>query len=238
VQNFKETDIMKQIIFILSIFIFSSTFGQVENYDLLTKNIKSSNIMTITKYRKSNKFPNGEKKFKLEFNKERQLILIEEYEYPMGPENPIVMRQEIKYDKEGKKVAILIKAPGGNTAIDTLIYNDNDDLIKKQRIAGGQVVKTWDYSNPKKDNEKQKEFNENGHLVKLSESIDNYITYKYDSNGNLTQELEFQEGKEHTKYSYRYDKNGRLMVIETYLLYIGDGTNEPLSYYFEYEEFK
>lgn len=229
---------MKQILLLLSIFVFSSSFGQVDNYDLLTKNIESSNIKTITKFRNSKKFPNGEKKFKLEFNKEGQLVAIEEYEYPMGPDNPIVMRQEIKYDEEGKKVATHIKAPGGSTAIDTLIYDEQANLIKKQRIANGQVVRTWDYSDKKEGNGEQQEFDDDGNLIKLKESDGDYTTYKYDSNGNLTLELEYQDGEEHTKHTFKYDKNGRLTNMETYLLYLGDGTNDPLTYYFEYEEFK
>jgi YD repeat-containing protein len=229
---------MKQMLLILSVFVFSSSFGQVDNYDLLTNNIETSNIKTITKFRESKKFPNGEKKFKLEFNKEGQLVSIEEYDYPMGPDNPIVMRQEIKYDQEGKKVATHIKAPGGSTAVDTLIYDNQDNLVEKQRIANGQVVRTWNYSDTKEDDEEQKEFDDDGNLIKITESADNYTTYNYNSNGNLTQELEFQDGEEHTKYTFTYDKNGLLTNMETYLLYIRDGTNAPLNYYFEYEEFK
>lgn len=229
---------MKQILLILSVFLFGSSFGQVDNYDLLTKDIESSNIKTITKFRESKKFPNGEKKFKLEFNKEGQLVSIEEYDYPMGPDNPIVMRQEIKYNQEGKKIATHIKAPGGSTAIDTLIYDSQNNLIEKQRIANGQVVRTWNYSDKKEDDDEQKEFDDNGNLIKITESDDNYTTYEYDSDGNLTQEIEYQDGEEHTKYTFQYDKNGRLTSMETYLLYIGDGTKEPLTYYVEYEEFE
>ncbi len=229
---------MKQILLILSVFVFSSSFGQVDNYDLLTKNIESSNIKTITKFRESKKFPNGEKKFKLEFNKEGQLVSIEEYDYPMGPDNPIVMRQEINYDQEGKKVATYIKAPGGSTAIDTLIYDSQNNLIEKQRIANGQVVRTWNHSDKQEDDDEQKEFDDDDNLIKLTESDNSYTTYKYDSNGNLTQELKYKDGEEHTKHTFKYDKNGRLTDMETYLPYIGDGTNDPLTYYFEYEEFK
>lgn len=229
---------MKQVLLILSVFVFNSSFGQVDNYDLLTKNIKSSNIKAISKFRRSKKFPNGEKKFKLEFNKEGQLVSIEEYSYPVGPDNPIVMRQEIKYDQEGKKVATHIKAPGGSTATDTLIYDSQNNLVKKQRITNGVVIRTWDYSDKKEVNDEQKEFDENDNLLKITKSNGDYTTYKYDSNGNLTQELEYQDGKEHTKYTFKYDKNDRLIEMETYPIYIGDGTNDPLTYYFEYEEFR
>lgn len=75
---------MKQILLILSVLVFSSSFGQVDNYDLLTKNIESSNIKSITKFRNFEKFPNGERKFKLEFNEEGQLVAVEEYEHPMN----------------------------------------------------------------------------------------------------------------------------------------------------------
>jgi len=228
---------MKQTLLISLIFIFSSTFGQVDNYDLLTKNIESSNIHFVTKYRESKKFPNGEKKFRLEFNQKRQLVTIEEFEYPMGPVNPIVMRQEIKYNEAGKKVAIHIIAPGGRQAVDTLIYSDKGDLIKKQRIANGEVVRTWDYNNKKKDDGK-KEFDSNGKLIKITKSDGDFTTYSYDSNGNMTQELQFQEGEEHTKYTFEYDDKGQLTKLKTYLLYIGDGTKPPLIYYFEYDEFE
>lgn len=229
---------MKQFLLILSIFIFNSSFGQVDNYDLLTKNIMSSNVKTITKYQNSKKFPNGEKEFKLEFNKEGQLVSLEEYEYPMGPENPIVMKQEIKYDEDGRKVLTHIRASGGSTSFDTLIYDDQNVLIKKQRIANGQVVRTMDYSNKIENNDEQKVLDDKGNLVKLTDSDGDYTTYEYDSNRNLSQEIEFQDGEEHTKYIFKYNNNGRLTNMETYLLYIGDGTKATLTYYFEYEEFK
>ena len=228
---------MKHIFLIFSIFIFNLSYSQVENFDLLTKNIKSTNIKFITKYRESKKFPNGEKKFKLEFNKQGQLLSIEEFEFPMGPDNPIVMRQEIKYSKTGKKIATHIKAPDGSVAVDTLIYNDKGDLIQKQRIANGKLVRTWDYTNKKKV-EDRKEFDNKGNLIKLTVSEGNYTIYEYDSIGNLTQELQFQDDKHHTKHTYQYNKNGRLIKLNTYLLYIGDGTNKPLIYYFEYEEYE
>ena len=226
---------MKKILFLLSVFAFNISFGQVDHYDILSKNIESSNIQSITKFRESKKFPNGEKKFKLEFNQQGQLISIEEYEYPMGPDNPMVMRQEINYNGEGVKVATHINAPGGSTAVDTLIYNDNGDLTQKQRIVNGQVVRTWDYTSKKKD-ENKKEFDDNGKLLKLIEPNGDYTTYEYDSNGNLTKELQFQEGKEHTKYTFEYDKDNLLSKMKTYLLYIGDGTTAPLSYYFDYKK--
>jgi YD repeat-containing protein len=226
---------MKKILLLLSVFTFNISFGQVDNYDILSKNIESSNIHSITKFRESKKFPNGEKKFKLEFNQQGQLISIEEYEYPMGPDNPMVMKQEIDYNGEGVKVATHINAPGGSTAVDTLIYNDNGDLTQKQRIVNGQVVRTWDYTNKKKD-ENKKEFDDNGKLLKLIEPNGDYTTYEYDSNGNLTKELQFQEGKEHTKYTFEYDKDNILTKIKTYLLYIGDGTTAPLNYYFDYKK--
>ncbi|PIQ16098.1 MAG: hypothetical protein COW67_04820 [Flavobacteriales bacterium CG18_big_fil_WC_8_21_14_2_50_32_9] len=203
----------------------------------MTKNIKSTNIKFITKYRESKKFPNGEKKFKLEFNKQGQLLSIEEFEFPMGLDNPIVMRQEIKYSKTGKKIATLIKAPDGSVAVDTLIYNDKGDLIQKKRIANGKLVRTWDYTNKKKV-EDRKEFDNKGNLIKLTVSEGNYTIYEYDSIGNLTQELQFKDDKHHTKHTYQYNKNGRLIKLNTYLLYIGDGTNKPLIYYFEYEEYE
>lgn len=227
----------KHFLIILSIFVSSSSFAQVDNYDLLTKNIESSNIKTITKFHKSKKYPNGKKEFKLEFNKEGRLVSIEEYEFPIGPDNPIVMRQEIHYNHEGKKVATHIKSPDGSTAIDTLIYDEQARLIKKQRISNGQIVKTWDYSDKKENSVQQKEFDNDGKLIKLKDSNEDYIIYQYDSNGNLTQEIEYREGKEHTKHTFKYDANNRLTNIETYLLYIGAGTNDPLTYYFEYEVF-
>jgi YD repeat-containing protein len=185
----------------------------------------------------STKFPNGEKKFKLEFNKQGQLLSIEEFEFPMGPDNPIVMREEIKYDKTGKKIATHIKAPDGSMSVDTLLYNDKGDLIQKQRIVNGKLVKTWDYTNKKKVEEK-KEFDNKGNLIQLTESEGNYILYEYDPTGNMKQEQQFQDGKEHTEHTYEYDKKGRLIKINTTLLYIGDGTSKPLIYYFEYEEFE
>jgi len=153
----------------------------------------------------------------------------------MGPENPMIMGQEIQYNGQGLKVATHINAPGGSTAVDTLIYNKNGDLTQKQRIVKGQVVRTWDYTNKKKD-ENKKEFDDNGKLLKLTESNGDYTTYEYDSNGNLIKELQFQEGKEHTKYTFEYDKDNLLTKMKTYLLYIGDGTTAPLSYYFNYKK--
>ena len=226
---------MRKILFLLSVFAFNVSFGQVDNYDILSKNIESSNIQSITKFRESKKFPNGEKKFKLEFNQQGQLISIEEYEYPMGPDNPMVMKQEINYNGKGMKVATHINAPGGSIAVDTLIYNVNDDLTQKQRIVNGQVARTWDYTNKKKD-ENKKEIDDNGKLLKLIEPNGDYTTYEYDSNGNLTKELHFQEGKEHTKYTFEYDNDNLLSKMKTYLLYIGDGTTAPLSYYFDYKK--
>jgi YD repeat-containing protein len=228
---------MKHIFLILSIFVFNLSYSQVDNFDLLTKNIKETNIKFITKYRESKKFPNGEKKIKLEFNKQGQLLSIEEFEFPMGPDNPIIMRQEIKYDKTGKKIATHIIAPDGSMAVDTLIYNDKGDLIQKQRIANGKLVRTWDYTNKQKVEDK-KEFDNKGNLIKLTKSEGNCTIYEYDTTGNLTQEVQFQDGKEYTKNTYQYDKNGRLIKLNIYLLYIGDGTNEPLTYYFEYEVFE
>lgn len=228
---------MKIIFLTLSVLIFHTAIGQVENFDLLVKNIESSNIRTITKFFKSKRLPNGEKKYQLEFDKEGRLISIEEYEYFMGTE-PIVMRQEIKYNEKGKEVAYHIKAPDGSTATDTLIYNDLDSLIKKQRIVKGQVVRTWNYSDKQGKNDEFKEFDKNGNLIKLTESNGDFTTYEYNSNENLTQKIKFQEGKENTKYVYKYNNKGRLTISETYLLYIGNGTNSPLTYYFEYEEFE
>lgn len=228
---------MKQILFILSICVFSPSFGQVDNYDLLTKDVESSNIKSITKFEKSKRFPNGEKKFKLEFNKEGKLVLIEEYNYPMEPDNPFVMRQEINYDQEGRKVSTHIKAPDGSTAIDTFIYNNQNKLSEKQRLVNKQVVRAWSCLDVKEDDE-QKEFDDDGNLIKLIESDSNYTTYKYDSNGNLTQELNYQDREEHTKYTFKYDKSGQLTGMETYLLYLGGETNVLLEYYFEYERFR
>ena len=233
-QNIKRDEFMKHIFLIIFIFNFNFGYGQVDNYDLLTKNIESTNIKSITKYRESKKFPNGEKIFKLEFNKQGKLMTIEEFDYQMGPDNPITMRQEIKYNETGNKVAIYAKAPDGSTAIDTLIYNDKGEYIQKQRIVNGKIVKTWDYTNKRKV-DAIKEFDVKGNLVKLIESEGNYTTFKYDSTGNLIQELQFQDGKEHTKNIFQYNKNSRLIKMNTYLLYIGEGTNEPLTYYFEYE---
>ena len=156
----------------------------------------------------------------------------------MSPDNPIVMRQEILYDVKGRKIATHIKAPDGSIAVDTLIYNYKSELIEKRRVVNGQVVRTWDYSNKKKDDKNEKEFDDNGKLVKLIETDEKYITYSYDSNNNVIQELQFQEGKEHAKYTFEYDKNNRLTSMKTYLIYIGDGTDEPLTYYFEYENHK
>ncbi len=234
-QQLKRT-FMRHIFLILSIFVFNLGYSQVDNFDLLTKNIKSSNIKFITKYRESKKFPNGEKKFKIEFNNQCQLLSIDEFEYHMGPDNPIVMRQELKYDKTGKKISTYLKSPDGSLAIDTFIYSNKGDLIQKLRIANGKLVRTWDYNNKKKV-EYKKEFDSNGNLIKLTESDRNYTTYQYDSAGNMTLEQQFEDGKEHTKHTYQYNKNGRLIKLNTYLLYIGDGTNKPLTYYFEYEEY-
>mgnify|MGYP000097232702 CR=1 FL=1 len=229
---------MKQALIVISIFIFNLSFGQVENYDLLTKNIELLNVKSITKIRKSRKFPDGEKKFKLEFNRRGQLVSIEEYEHPMGPDSPMVMRQEIRYNEEGRKVSIHIEAPGGSTAIDTLFYDSQNIMIKKQRIVKGKVVRTWNYSNNTEESDAQKEFDRKDHLVKLVGSNGDSTIYNYYADGNLSQELEFKEGEEHTKCTFQYDKDGRLTSMETYLLYIGDGTGNPLVYYFEYEEYK
>lgn len=228
---------MKQILLILSFFIISTSYGQVDNYDLLTKNMESSNIKSITKLHESRHFPNGEKIFKLEFNKQQQLMAIVEYQYLTGPDNPIVLRQEIRYDETGKKAAIFYKAPDGNTATDTLLYNDQNDLIKKLRIVNGKVVRSWDYSGKKEIDDAKKEFDDKGKLVKMTKANGDYTTYTYDLNDNLTQELRFQDAKEHEKYTFQYNKNSRLTNMETYLLYIGDGTKDPLKYYFEYEYF-
>ncbi len=235
--KFKDRKYMRQILLILSILIFNTGFGQVDNFDILTKNIESSNVKSITKYRESKKFPNGQKKFKIEFNKNKKLVAIEEYKFPMGPDNPIVMRQDIRYDSIGRKCATYMKAPDGSIAIDTLIYNANGECINKQRFVNGKIVKTWDYSEKKKKNE-NKVSDDNGLLLTHIKSDSDSTTYKYDTNGNLIQELQFEDGKEHTKYTFQYDNNGRLINMETYLLYIGDGTNDPLKYYFEYEEFQ
>lgn len=226
---------MKQISLIISFFIFNLSYGQVDNYDLLTKNIEFSNIKSITKYIESKKFPNGQKEFKLEFNNQGKLLSIDEFEYPTGPENPMVMRQLLKYDQTGKKIANYIKAPEGSIAIDTFIYNNKGDLIKQQRIINGEIVRTWDYTNKKKV-EVKKEFDNKQNLIKLTKFEGNYILYQYDSTGNMTQEIQFQEGKEYQKYTYQYDKNERLIKLNVYLLYAATGlTGEPLTYYFEYE---
>jgi YD repeat-containing protein len=228
---------MKQNFLILSIFVFKLSYCQVDNFDLLTKNIDGTNIKSITKYLEWKGYPNGEKRFKLEFNKQGQLLSIEQYEYPMGPDNPGVMRQEIEYDKTGKKIATLIIAPDGSIAVDTLIFNDKGDLIQRQRIVNGETVKTWDYPTKQKV-EDTKEFDNRGNLIKSTESDESYTIYEYDKTGNLTKETQFQDGKEHTRNTYQYDKNGRLIELKVYLLYINDGANAPLTYYFEYEYFE
>jgi antitoxin component YwqK of YwqJK toxin-antitoxin module len=228
---------MKQIFLIISIFIFNLSYAQVENYDLLTKNIESLNIKSITRYKESKEFPKGEKEFKLEFNKQGQLLSIDEFIYPTGPDKPVSMRQEFKYDLTGKKIAALIKSPDGSIAVDTFIYNDKACLIQKRRIINDKLVRTWDYTNQKKT-EVKNEFDVKGNLVKSTESEGNYSIFQYDSMGRMTQELQFRDGKEHTKHIYLYDKNGRLIKSYTYLLYIGGGENKPISYYFEFEEFE
>ncbi len=228
---------MKHIFLIFLIFVVNLGFSQVDNIDLLTNNIKSKNIKSITKYSESKEFINGEIEFKLEFNKEGKLLTIEEYKYPMGPDNPIIMKQEIKYNEKGNIIAYYIKSPDGRNAIDTLIYNDKDEYIQKQRIINGEIVKIWENPNNKNGDEK-KEFDSKGNIVKLIESEVNYTIYKYDSSKNLIQEKQFVDGKENTKNIFQYDKKGRLISMKVYLLYIRGGKRVPLVFFFRYEEYE
>ena len=227
---------MKKILLVLLLLIFNRGFGQVDNYDILTKNIESSNIKTITKYFESKKYPNGQKEFKIEFNKKGQLISIDEYRYPMGPDNPIIMRQEIKYDSIGRKSKIYIHAPDGSIAIDTFIYNEKGELLSKQRLVNKEIVKTWNYSSNKKIDKEQKEYDNKGNLIKLIKANGDSTVFEYDLLGNLIYETRFQDGKPHTKYTFEYNRKNQLINMKTYLLYIGDGKKEPIKYYFEYEE--
>jgi len=229
---------MKYILLISSLFIFKISSSQVENFDILTKHIHISKIKSITRFSESKGFPNGEKEFNHFFDKEGKLISTEEFDYPMGPGNPIVMRQEIKYNSESKKTATYIKAPDGSIAIDTLFYGNNGDLIKKQRLVNNQIVRTWDYSNKKKEESLDQKFDNKGRLVKSTKSDGTFTTYKYDRFGNLTQELRFQAGKEYEKYLFEYDKENLLTKMQVYLLYIRDVAKDPLRYYFEYEFFE
>jgi YD repeat-containing protein len=92
------------------------------------------------------------------------------------------------------KVATHINAPVASTAVDTLKYNDNGNLTQKQRIVNGQIVRTWNYTNKKKD-ENKNEFDDNSKLLKSTETSGDYTIYEYDSNGNLIKELQFREVK-------------------------------------------
>lgn len=234
VGNLAELYIMQKIILLFSIIIYAPCFAQVENYELLTKHIQSSNIRTITKFVNVGSFK--EKIFKIEFNKNEQLVTIEDYRYIQDTIHILVMRQEIKYDKNNNKNAVYIKAPDGSSVVDTFIYDKKNTLIGKRRVLNGNVVKSWDYFGTKTEEEIKKEFDQKGNLIKLIEGESNYINYTYDDSGNLIKEIQTKDGKENKMMTYQYDKENQLNSINVYLLYIAND-KKPIKYSFEYEYF-
>ncbi len=227
---------MSRLFFLVFVLILKTGICQVPNFDILSKDVKSLKIRTITKFHESNKFPNGEKIFKCEFDTNGLLISTEAYEYPMGPQNPITMKRDYVYNNQGKNVAIMSIAPGGSTAIDSLIYDEQGRLIRKVRYQNGQVVQTKEYSTSTNPKNKKRTFDQRGNLIEETSSDSTYTQYKYDAQNNLIEEIEFENEKEYKRTSYLYNENGQLITMKIYLLYISKDI-KPLQYYFEYETF-
>ncbi|MCZ4409074.1 hypothetical protein O3Q51_09655 [Cryomorphaceae bacterium 1068] len=223
---------MKHLILLFSFCLTLSSFAQEAPYDFFSKTAEGSNVKTITQFQHSEESSEKVKTSELKLNEEGQLVSVEDYQYPVGSDKPIILRQEMKYDQEGRRVATYVEVVNLGTFIDSMIYNDQNELIKKQIIEDGEVLQTLDYS----EKLEKKEFDENGNLVKFTNKNRDYTTYTYNSDDQLTEEFHFKDGKELMKHSYRYDEKGFLASMET-LLYNEKATKDLFTYSFAYEEF-
>ena len=92
---------------------------------------------------------------------------------------------------------------------------------------GKYVKKKWIYNYDTKTN-----------LIKAEEfrgedNLEQKITYTYDEKGNLTEENQVYNGKEHSKSTFKYSKSGN-MIKEEYWCDYDDDLNK--TFYYKYDE--
>lgn len=227
---------MKPICTLLAILIINCGFGQVDNYDLLAKNIPSSGIKSITKYERMNFHNRIEKKFMIEFDTNGKLMLAEKYAYdfPFDDQCYLQKKSEFVYSSAGNNVAMHETIPGISLTIDTLIYNERNELIEKRRIVNGIVRQTWDYSAKMEDDIDERVYDARGNLIKEIYNYENYTTFAYDSKNNLIEWVIIRDDKILSMEIYEYDSNNRLIAMDKcYKSKIEAAL--PMRYYFEYK---
>jgi YD repeat-containing protein len=215
---------MKQTLILLSLLIAQAGYSQMDLYAFFSERIDASDVKTITLYQESEDSPEGTKTTEIQYNEQGQLVTIEEYQHVPTTSQPIVLRQEFKYDEEGRHVAGYIqvvnlkKAP----AVDTLIYNDRGEVVKRQMLVEGEVRKTEDYPN----RQIIKTYNAVGKIVKLTHQNGESTTYGYNSKGQCTEEISFHDGEETVKHLFEYNADGQLSRITTYS---NDNNGNPME---------
>ena len=229
---FSKRRAAKQILVLLSFFVCQSGFSQMEPYEFFTENFDASNVKTLSKFKFSEKFPDGVKICEIQFNELGQLVTIEDYQNPIGSDKPIVFLREMKYDDKGKLAVTYSQVIGLDKGVvaDTLIYNDQDELVMKQTFLNGEAFHTINYP----DSLTKKEFDSHGNLVKFVYENGDYTTYHYNADGKRTEELAFRDGEEVLKHLFQYHKDGRLNDMTTYF-YLNEPTAKKTTYTFAYE---
>ena len=152
-------------------------------------------------------------------------------ETPVGPEDPYNPELEYRllsvegatntvytYESEYSTKVIAVNVDG---IIDTLYYNDKDQIVKVTSFIEGEEEGTYEeYSS------NEYTYNEAGQLVTFSEYIDfnggynDVKTLSYDDNGKLAQVLSETE-----KTEYVYDENG--VLAEKVVSFVEEGTEYP-----------
>lgn len=237
---------LKVIPFFLSIILFCNTSYAQELHDRNTywkkENLKGV-VKSFTEVSKSLKKiadeVSGSGKEKFVFNREGNLTERSFYHYSA---NDLYRQWTYKYDKQGNQIEfrecnfndLLPK----KCILSKYTYESTSNKLKVIRLyesreflqeTGKYVNKKWIYN-----------YNENCNLIKAEsyrgEDDRNQVnTYTYNEKGNITENYDVYNEKEHSKISYKYNENGNILEWKYWAGYDED-LNKIITYSYDEKE--
>lgn len=222
---------MRYLVFILILLTSKLSYSQLEEFHLFNELARNSGAKTILEFSINRNTQKRTKEFILEYDSSGTLNLLEEYECP-APGVLLVMKQEPRYNIDNQMSAVYVTAPNGFSMKDSLFYDYDGNLYKKERYVNNELIRTWNYRVNSIDRSEDR-FNEQGKPLRKNLKNGHFIINEYDKEGNLIIITEYDEAdKPYIKTSYIYKSKNILSEKNVLLLYL-DRT-QPLKYIYEY----